>query len=88
MDTAGAQHGLDLARQHHPDVIVLDVEAESADDADARAQLENESNTHDGSIVMLGTVRVAKTASSRQAFVAKPYHYGPLIRTIEQLLDK
>jgi len=92
-----ARQGLELARTHHPDLIVLDLEidgvgADEADRAgmvpagappDVSAPFAEQSRADRAGLVLLGSVRRPGGAE----FVAKPYHYGPLIRRIEELLD-
>ena len=93
-----AKQGLELARNHHPDLIVLDLEldfdGEQIGQADGSSP-ENrcnpfldQSRADQTPLVMLGTVRRGTDALPEGEFVAKPYHYGPLIRRIEELLLK
>ena len=81
-----AQQGLQLARQHHPDLIVLDLELDTADPAALSAPFAEQSRTDRAPLVLLGTLRRQQPADDGE-FVAKPYHYGPLIRKIEELLE-
>jgi CheY-like chemotaxis protein len=74
---AGAQ----LAHQHQPRVIVVDSESENANTEAVRAEWEDRSR-HGSSIVLLGSAR----PHSEHRVIAKPYHYEPLIRTIEELV--
>jgi len=80
-----AKQGLELARRHHPDLIVLDLELDDTaeDHCDRFAE---QSHVNHTPMVMLGTVRRNKNELPYGEFVAKPYHYGPLIRRIEELL--
>ena len=82
-----AEQGLALAREHHPDVIVLDLEiAQEASEA-VCAEF-NSQATVPAPIVLLGAAkRIAQHIPGGQ-FVAKPYHYAPLIRKIEALLEE
>jgi CheY-like chemotaxis protein len=82
-----AQRGLELARQHRPDVIVLDLELSDAPPEELCAPFAQQSEAHRTSLVVLGSLRRSRRALFQGEFVAKPYHYGPLIRKIEQLLD-
>jgi DNA-binding response OmpR family regulator len=88
-----AEKGLELAQQHHPDLIVLDLELDDmlaepfaapscgADDTPAP-----QSQPYQPHWVLLGSLRDRRNRLSGGEFVAKPYHYGPLIRRIEELL--
>jgi hypothetical protein len=49
-------------------------------------QFADQASRSDTSLVLLGTAR--QKSSSKGEFVAKPYHYAPLIRKIESLLDQ
>ncbi len=75
----GAREGVELARRHQPDCIVYDMECEPVPvewaDGDAR-------------IVVLGKLRRQSEGVAGREFVAKPYHYGPLIRKIETFLNE
>ncbi|HUY31382.1 MAG TPA: hypothetical protein VMV69_01270 [Pirellulales bacterium] len=79
------RRGLALARQYHPDLIVLDLEChgQAALDGDAAAA---ESLTREAPLVMLGSARRRPPHLPAGQFVSKPYHYAPLIRKIEELL--
>ena len=84
---AEARQGVELARQHHPQVIVLDLEAESADDEQICQEYETQSRDHQTSLVVLGRARHYEEKLPRDRIVSKPYHFAPLIRTIERLLS-
>jgi DNA-binding response OmpR family regulator len=85
--TGRATDGLELARRHHPDLIVLDLELDGSSPENLSAPFAEQSRTDHTSLVLLGSVRVEGTGASQGEFVPKPYHYGPLIRRIEELLD-
>ena len=82
-----ARRGLELARQHRPDLIVLDLEVESAGPEALCRPFARQSREHQSFLVMLGTLRRGPSGLTGGELVAKPYHYGPLIRKIEELLD-
>lgn len=82
-----AAPGLELARRHHPDLIVLDLELDEADPGSFCGAFAQQSQADRSDLVMLGSVRRAMGDPPEGEFVAKPYHYGPLIRRIEELLD-
>ena len=83
---------LELAHLHRPDLIVLDLEVENTGPEDVRAQFSQDPQIAGTPLVMLGSMRLGSEDSpdrkdlAREGFVSKPYHYGPLIRRIEQLL--
>ncbi len=82
---SGARKGLQIAQEHHPEVIVLDLESEDADDELIRSQYDEQAQQQNSSLVVLGTLRQGTLPSTHHELVSKPYHYAPLIRTIEQL---
>ena len=74
-----------LAGEFQPDVIVLDAESDSAA-GDAAGDLRDATGRRDTPIVILGKIQPGGV-SAGDLFVDKPYHYGPLIRKIDGLLD-
>jgi DNA-binding NtrC family response regulator len=84
----GAREGLELVRRHHPDVVVLDLDAGEADDDKLRDALDTEARQHDTALVVLGKAPRYVAALPDGQVLAKPYHYAPLIRTIERLLAR
>jgi CheY-like chemotaxis protein len=86
MAASQARQGLDLARQHHPDLIVLDLEFDSCDLDDVAGSFAEQSQMDHASLVILGKLR-RKNPLRQGEFVAKPYHYAPLIRRIEEILS-
>ncbi len=94
-----AETGLELARRHRPDLIVLDIESWDAgippafcradilpapDKAGKMPALQPEYEPH---LVLLGSLRGWRDRLPKGEFVRKPYHYAPLIRRIEELLE-
>jgi CheY-like chemotaxis protein len=86
MAASQAKQGLALAQQHHPDLIVLDLEIDPYGPDEVAAPFAEQSRTDHGSLVLLGSVR-RRQPHSQGEYVAKPYHYGPLIRRIEEILS-
>ena len=86
LEASGAEHGLDLARQHQPDLIVLDLETAAVRGDGTAEQFQQSLRSDDTPLVVLGSARRSGKLP-RGEFVAKPYHYGPLIHKIEQLLE-
>ena len=82
-----AEAGLRLAEEHQPRVIVLDLDAASADREDVQARLDAASAEHHSSLVILGRAR-RYDALPREQVLSRPYHFGPLVQTIEQLAAK
>ncbi len=83
-----AETGLELARRHHPDLVVLDLEM---DDAPAeRFSTCGSDGAPDSEyqprFVLLGSLRRQGNGLPGGEFLAKPYQYGLLIRKIEELL--
>ena len=85
-EASGARQGLEIAQHHHPDVIVLDMDAEFAEDSSIQAGFDVESRDHHSSLLVLGKARKYSRQVPSDCVLAKPYHYGPLVHKIEQLL--
>jgi CheY-like chemotaxis protein len=94
-----ATKGVELAQQHRPDLIVLDMELETMPVEEFSAGITAnmpeisapslESPPADGyqpQMVLLGSLRDYRQRPVEGEFVAKPYHYAPLVRKIEELL--
>jgi len=81
-----ARAGLELARRHHPDLIVLDLEVDGSAPEALSAPFLEQSRSDRTALVMLGGTRRSDGQPSEGQLVPKPYHYGPLIRTIEEIL--
>jgi hypothetical protein len=75
-----------LAQVHRPRVIVFDAESDHSESHDAAQRLADAASDHATPVIVLGSVRRCSFPLSGGQFVAKPYHYGPLIRRIEDLL--
>ena len=82
-----AEQGLRLAQQHHPDLIVLNIEENSVDSNCDVSGFGKAAQANQASVVVLAGARRQAAEIPGGEFVAKPYHYGPLIRRIEQLLN-
>jgi DNA-binding response OmpR family regulator len=75
--------GLAMAQEHRPDLIVLDLEIDGEASDEIAAQFARQSSDQP-SLVLLGSVRRRQVPEGE--YVAKPYHFGPLIRRIEEIL--
>lgn len=87
-----ARQGIALARKHHPDLIVLDLELDNSAPDTLSAPFAEQSRSDGAPLVLLGSVRRQNPPNPQKPppegeFFAKPYHYGPLIRRIEELLE-
>ena len=96
------ESGMRLAQRHRPDLIVLDLELDDAPCGTGvppaligtEAQGDSPiSETKTGAVpeyqprlILLGNLRRWRDQLPHGEFVSKPYHYGPLIRKIEELL--
>jgi CheY-like chemotaxis protein len=76
----------ELTDIHRPDLILFDADSDRSGSGAATQTLQAAANRNGTPIVFLGTVRNAKKSPPSGQIVAKPYHYGPLIRKIEDLL--
>ena len=83
-----ARQGLDIAREQHPRVIVLDLEVHAEEDRAACDQLDTEVSGEETHLIVIGGARIRSDPSHSGAGsrIAKPYHFGPLIRKIESYL--
>ncbi|MGE0606433.1 MAG: two-component system response regulator [Pirellulales bacterium] len=104
--TDAAAEGLDLARRHAPDVIILDPDLGEVPADEVAQAFFHQTQQQPARLVVLGGARLridqphAAAANSRgqalppaahspstpREYLAKPYHYAPLIRRIEALL--
>ncbi len=91
-----AEEGMCLAERHRPQVIVFnrseadEGEEVSAADSGVGAELRfhEYSTRHGGQLVILASIRRMANKNSQTTVVAKPYHYGPLVRKIENLVER
>ena len=86
------ERGLALAREHHPSVIVLDMELPAASASDVEDQYGAEAAEQHASLVIVGKacrshLRLHDDGAATE-IVAKPYHFAPLVHTIELLAAK
>ena len=95
LEAAAATEGLAMAQRHRPSVIVLDLEDDPAGEAAACDRFKTRTDADESSLVVLGSTRLCQAArrrvdagappNSEGNLMAKPYHFGPLIRKIEEL---
>jgi DNA-binding response OmpR family regulator len=80
-----ASEGLAMAKEHRPELIVLDLEIEDGSSDEIAGRFARQSQSAHSSLVLLGSIRRPEGVP-RGEYVAKPYHYAPLIRKIEEIL--
>lgn len=80
---ARAGRGAELAQSLHPDLIVLDLEIDH--NSPERLCSRFASGSQKTPIVLLGNIRRG-AAPPADEIIGKPYHYGPLVRRIEEIL--
>lgn len=89
-EASQTDEGLKMARDHQPNVIVLDLEVESAQTDEICGRFAQESRGDSPALLVLGKVQRPHNHSEPptpdRQFVAKPYHYAALVRRIEELL--
>ncbi len=84
-EAADGEDGLALARKHRPDLVLLDLDAARPSPTSAAADFAAYADDSNATLLILGPARL-RSSALRGEFVAKPYHYEPLVRRIEQLL--
>ena len=82
---ASGQEALTRQNAVPPDLIVLDLELDEPSPEQTCAQFAQQSSEARTSLVLLASRRRLADVSVGE-FVVKPYHYGPLIRRIEEML--
>lgn len=86
-EASRGEEGLEILRRQHPQVVVLDLEIAPGQEGAMQDAYADESRRQAASLVMLGRVRTPPGTDSQPRVISKPYHFGPLIHTIEQLLE-
>jgi len=87
LSASRVDRGLELAREHQPDLIVLDLEIDGVGSDVVNAAFAGDSRIGGITLVILGSLGKGCPAIPGGEFIAKPYQYGPLIRKIEELLE-
>jgi DNA-binding response OmpR family regulator len=86
LETGRPEEAVHLADKFLPNLIVLDAESDQSAAGQPTNDLREAAARTDTPIVILGKIRQQHSESASDQFVAKPYHYGPLIRKIDDLL--
>ena len=87
IEARGGKQGLELAEQHDPDLVVVDLESEGAPGGMSLG-FEQQSESRNRPLIILGEIQRRDAPRGNAQVVTKPYHYGPLIRKIEELVAK
>ena len=87
LETSDAGEALRLAHEFRPGVVVLDMEIERLP-VDALARDLQAEALQPSSLLLLGSIKRSARGLPHGEFVSKPYHYAPLIRKIEKLLNE
>ena len=85
LSAARAKNGAEIAQSQQPDLIVLDLEIDRSSPDALCSKFGRGPGTNEPRMVLLGTMP-KRSADPLDEIVAKPYHYGPLIRRIEEIL--
>jgi CheY-like chemotaxis protein len=80
------EQAVSVVQQFRPHVIVLDADSDQSTTGEPTNILREAADQNDTPVVILGKLRRPRGHISPGQFVAKPYHYGPLIRKIDGLL--
>ncbi len=86
LETARVEAASAITEREQPDLIVYDSDSDRSPGNEATCKLARQASRRAIPIVVLGTVRRDFMPQSTGNLVSKPYHYGPLLRKIEQLL--
>ena len=88
VEASTARRGLAAARETRPDLIVLDGDDSSEGASENARQLAAEAAGANTPIVVLGTLQRDALPLGAATQVAKPYHYGQLLRKLESVLNR
>lgn len=88
IEATRAGEALSLAAQLRPQLIVLDADSDSSENHAASRELTAAARRTNTPIVLLGKISGPELALHPHELLAKPYHYGQLIRRIEGVLEQ
>ena len=80
------EQAVQLADLYQPDLILFDADSDRSRTGSGTADLRAVASRSGTPIVILGTVRGTARVPQTGQIISKPYHYGPLIDKIEDLL--
>jgi DNA-binding response OmpR family regulator len=87
LEASATEQGLELARTHRPHVIVVDLERSGPESESKGCGIASQWRSQDARLLFLSGARGKSLDRTAGEFVQKPYHYAPLLRKIEALLD-
>lgn len=85
--------GLDMARQHHPDVILLDLHLPGLSGSEVLEQLQRAEKTRDIPVIVISADATAKQierllAAGAAAYLTKPLDVAAFLSTMDEVLKK
>jgi CheY-like chemotaxis protein len=86
LEAARPDQAAQMTEQHRPDLILFDADCDHSGSGAPTESLKAAASRIGTPIVILGTVHNRQKPATSGQFISKPYHYGPLIRKIEDLL--
>ncbi len=93
LEAVDADAGIEIARSHHPDLILMDIQLPGRDGLEATAVLKQDATTRDIPIVALTALAMKGDADRILAggcdgYIAKPVHYRELVEKIALFLQR
>jgi DNA-binding response OmpR family regulator len=86
LEASRLEEAMQLADRFRPDLIVLDAESDHSAAGQATDELRQAAHRTATPLVILGRIRPSRGLAAGGEIIAKPYHYGSLIRRINDLL--
>lgn len=87
IEASGPGEAARLAESLRPHLIVYDVDSDRSPRGDDSRQLDDTATRTDTPIVLLGRFQCTNSPLGARDHLAKPYHYGHLLRKIADVLD-
>ncbi|NOY42927.1 MAG: hypothetical protein GXP26_13970 [Planctomycetes bacterium] len=86
LEASAATHANEILERQQPDLVVYDADCDRSPSQEDSRVLGRTASRSDTPIVVLGTTKRHLSPLPTGQLVTKPYHYGSLIRRIEELL--
>lgn len=87
LEASGPSEAAQLAATAHPALIVFDADSDHSPGGEESRRLADTATLTDTPIVLLGRINCPKPPLQVSNHLAKPYHYGHLLRKIADVLD-